>query len=322
MFVSILSVCASDYTQDINDIKFILDNTDKSDLTGCCSVVLQLDGNNSIFSFRRDAEQSADIYIEQLNWHGHNATKQYKTSGGYFCQAIVTQEGWVIGYGGIDDGIDNRRIENITAGMINDNYTISNESLAKIQQIKADYQLGHVLIKAPNGNYGFATYTNHKVGKLEPGDYVSMPNRYQYSRSGEIPLNSTDKIAKVVDLATSDMFGLTRRDITTFYYHQVDNDTFKGNVTDLYLSNDDGSRFGMSTGGLVDDVYFNNSVIKGSDIPIAPKYMNIGTIEYPEQSQFDFFTLVLYTIIFIIFVGILFFAVLQLVRYFKFRYLR
>ena len=125
ILVSILGVCASDYQYDVNELKAILDNTDESEMVGCCSVMLQLEGNDSMFAFRRDASFPAHIYIKNYtDWHGHKAVKQYKEDGGYFCQAIVTDDGWTIGYGGIDDGIDNERIENITAGMINKNNTI------------------------------------------------------------------------------------------------------------------------------------------------------------------------------------------------------
>lgn len=324
ILVSILAVSASDYHQDINEVKQILDNTDESELTGCCSVVLQLDGNNSILSFRRDAETGADIFIEEIDWHGHKAIKQYKTTGGYFCQVIITQEGWIISYGGIDDGDDNKKIEEISSGMVNENNTINENTLSQIQAIKASYGLGHIVVKAPNGNYGFATATNHKIGKLSPGDYISMPNRYQYSRSGDIPLNTSDKISTMAQLAISDMFGLTRRDVTTFYFHNVTNSSFDGNVVDIYLSNDDGSLFGMSTGGLNDDVHFHNQTFKGSQIPIAPQYQDVGKVEFDHVSEgggFDFVTL--FSIIgFVICVGILGFAVLQLVRYFRFRYLR
>ena len=100
MMVSIIGVCASDYQYDINELKVILANTDESDMTGCCSVMLQLEGNDSMFSFRRDASFSADIYIiNTTDWHGHKAIKQYKTDGGYFCQAVVTDDGWLIGFG-------------------------------------------------------------------------------------------------------------------------------------------------------------------------------------------------------------------------------
>ena len=149
LFVSIIAASASS-VENTHDIQSILENYNESDMTGCCSVVLQMDGNNSMFSFRRDAGNAADIYIEKINWHGKEAIKQYKTSAGYFCQVIITNDGWVIGYGGIDDGDDNKKIENITGSMVNDNNTISESGLEQVQAIKAAYGLGHLLIKAPN----------------------------------------------------------------------------------------------------------------------------------------------------------------------------
>ncbi|MGX8693904.1 MAG: hypothetical protein ACSW71_03255 [Methanobrevibacter sp.] len=327
MMVSIIGVCASDYQYDINELKVILANTDESDMTGCCSVMLQLEGNDSMFSFRRDASFSADIYIiNTTDWHGHKAIKQYKTDGGYFCQAVVTDDGWLIGFGGVDDGIDNERIENITAEMINDNNTISEDILTKVQEIKASYGLGHILIKAPNGNYGLATATTHQSGHLKPGDYVSLPNRYQFLRTGTIDLNTSDKVTTMVNLAASDMFGITRRDITTFHFHNATNDTFEGNITDIYISNDDGSMLGMSTGGLVDDVYFNGStVINGSKIPIAPKYSKIGSVAFePDHNDtsllgdYNFYNLIKLKV-FIIFLAIVVLSSIVIVRHIRFR---
>ena len=116
-------------------------------------------------SYRRDSDLDADIHIEKVDWHGYDAIKQYKTDNNYFCYVIVTSNGWVIGLEGTDDSIDNQIAENITAGMINDNNTISVEDLEKIQKIKEPYGKGHVVIKAPNGNYGFATVYKLKTGK-------------------------------------------------------------------------------------------------------------------------------------------------------------
>lgn len=327
MLVSIIGVCASDYQQDINELKAILANTDESEMVGCCSVMLQLEGNDSMFAFRRDASFGADIFIiNTTDWHGHRAIKQYKTDGGYFCQAVVTDDGWMIGFGGIDDGKDNERIENITSEMINENNTISEDILTKVQAIKADYGLGHLLIKAPNGNYGLATATTHETGHLEPGEYVSIPNRYQFLRTGSISLNTTDKVSTMMELAASDLFGLTRRDITTFHFHNGTNDTFEGNITDIYLSNDDGSMHGMSTGGLADSVYFNGStVINASKIPIAPKYLKVGTVEFEEvhndTSIFGEFNLFNYMSlkVFLIFLAGIFLIALAVVRNLRFK---
>lgn len=280
LFVSIIAASASS-VENTHDIQSILENYNESDMTGCCSVVLQMDGNNSMFSFRRDAGNAADIYIEKINWHGKEAIKQYKTSAGYFCQVIITNDGWVIGYGGIDDGDDNKKIENITGSMVNDNNTISESGLEQVQAIKAAYGLGHLLIKAPNGNYGIATADTHFTGKLNPGEYVSIPNKYSFFRSGNIDLNTSDKVEAMANLAISDGFGLTRRDVTTFNF-ECGNES---NVTDVYLSNDDGSMWGMSTGGLCDNVNFTGKYIKAEDIPIAPKYSHLGNVTFSGENQ-------------------------------------
>lgn len=321
LFSSLIAVSADDTQYDIFDIQKILEDNNATDMTGCCSVILQEDGANSIISFRRDAENAADITIEKLeNWHGKPAIKQYKTAGGYFCQVIVTNDGWIIGYGGIDDGPDNEKIENITGGMINDNNTISEEGLAQIQSIKEPYKLGHVVIKAPNGNYGIATDKGHFTGKLNPGEYISMPNRYTYFRSGNISLNDSDKIETMNRLAISDAFGLTRRDVTTFNF-QVGNET---NVTDVYVSNDDGSTFGMSTGGLVDNINFTGTWIDAGDIPIAPKYKKIGNITFEKQQtgselgSFNFLTLAVYAIIVII-IGVVIFISYHAIKVLRYR---
>ena len=283
IFITLVGAYASNEKQNIEEVYNILNSTNSSELTGCCSVACQLEGNNGLFSFRRDAPNNADIHIEKIDWHGKPAIKQYKTDGGYFCQVIVTNDGWVIGYGGIDDGIDNQRIENITADVVLNN-NIDNGSLEKIENIKKNYGIGHTLIKSPDGTYGVAMVGTKFTGKLNPGDYISVPNKPSYVRTGNMQLNTSDKIEEMNKLATSDMFGLTRRDVTTFSYYQVNNSTYQGNNTDIYISNDDGSMYGMNTGKLYDDVYLNDTVFKKEDIPISPKYATLGSINFTDSN--------------------------------------
>jgi hypothetical protein len=289
-------------------LPLLLNETDES---GCCSVVLQLEGNDTIMSYRRDANLTADIHIEQVDWHGHPAIKQYKTDHGYFNHIIVTNDGWVIGLGGVDDGEDNQRCENITSEMISNDYSISESKLKEIQQIKKDYKKGHVIIKAPNGNYGFATDEKSKIDKLEPGEYISLPNKYEYSRSGKIPLNTTDKVKSMVELAQSDLFGLNRRDVFVYDFHT--NET--GNTTDIYLSNDDGSLAEADTKDCNDDVFFNNTKYDGSKLPLGPKYEKIGSITFDNpNSSFNNLNILLNIVGFVFFVALLFFLVLKVVK--------
>ncbi len=320
ILVSVLSVCASDTQQNTYEIQRILDETNASDLMGCCSVALQLEGNNSMFSFRRDANFSADIYIEEIDWHGIPAIKQYKTDGDYFCQVIITSNGWTIGYGGIDDGPDNQKIEEITSKMITEDNSISEDGLIQVQQIKEPYKIGHLLIKAPNGNYGVAFSDNHFKGKLKPGEYLVIPNRQTYMNSGNLSLNTSDKVTAMIQLAQSDAFGLTRRDITTYNFHTFENKSSKVNVTEAYLSNDDGSQWGMNTAGLVDNVYFNKTLFKADDIPIAPKYQKMGNMTLHESlNNISKTTLLIVLVGVVLLVAILFFIVYKTVKFIKFR---
>ena len=325
IFVSALGVYSANTQHDINEVKAILENTDSADLTGCCSVIAQLEGNNSMMSFRRDANLTADIYIEQIDWNGTQAIKQYKTTGDYFCQVVITHDGWMIGLGGVDDGPDNEKNEKIARSMINDNNSISEEGLETIQQMKAPYKVGHFVIKAPNGNYGVATSTSHFTGKLDPGDYIVVPNRDTYFDSGVMSLNTSDKIEYMNELAISDMFGLSRRDVTTFDFHPVENKTVKGNITDIYLSNDDGSLYGMSTGDKVDNVIFKNKTFKAEDIPIAPNYESIGNVTFlnnHHNSNDSSIVVSVFIIVFPIFVAVLTYGIYNLVRNTRLKYKR
>lgn len=312
IFISLCGAYATITYQNSDNISTI---PHEDDGFGCCSIVLQDEGNSSIMCYRRDANLTADIFIEQIDWHGHKAIKQYKTNGGYFNHVIITSDGWIIGFGGVDDGIDSERCENITAKMITEDYSISEDLLTQIQQIKEPYGKGHVVVKAPNGNYGFATPQKIKTGTLSPGQYVSIPNTYYYSRGGDISLDNPDKIKTMHELSQSDAFGLNRREIVTYVF----NCTEEGNTTDIYISNDDGSYFGLDNLYDIDDIKFNNTTYKGQDIPIAPKYKQIGTISFPAESHADNLTVLLSIIAFVVFVGILAFVVLRFVRILTYR---
>ena len=282
VFIFAMGAYSANDNPTYNEIVELLENTNSSDLTGCCSVVCQLDGNNSFMTFRRDSGYSADIFIEKIDWHGKPAIKQYKNEGGYFCQVIVTGDGWTIGYGGLDDGSDNEYVENLTADMVL-NGNITEDGLNEIQKIKVAHGRGHTIIKAPDGTYGAVINDTHFTGKLEPGHYLSIPNKYSYFRSGDIQMNASDKVQIMNKLEISDGYGLERRDITTYFFHHVENDTFKGNITDVFGSNDDGSFYGMNTGKLYDNIQFNGTLVKGSSLPIAPNYTSLGSFEFEEQ---------------------------------------
>ena len=290
-----------------NDEQVTFNDTDEF---GCCSIILQEDGSDSIMTFRRDSNIQADIKIENIDWHGIPAIKQYKTDGKYFSHVIITKDGWMIGFGGIDDGADSEKCENISAGMINDDYNISQEKLEEIQKIKQPYARGHFIIKAPNGNYGFATIDKVKTGQLQPGHYISLPNNYSLSRAGELSLSSDDKIKDMVELAQSDKYGVDRRDIITYDYHSGD-DAY----ADIYVSNEDGSLLGVNYTACVDDIYINDKQIKAEDIPIAPSYKQVDTLKFSADSS-PLSGIVPIIICFVI-IGAVSFAAFKFVRLFR-----
>lgn len=318
IFIIFIFACgafsASDFGNN-QDIDVTTDFSNQSDAFGCCSIVIQLEGNHTLMSYRRDSNITADVFIEEVNWHGIPAIKQYKTEGGYFNHVIVTHDGWMIGLGGIDDGEDNSICENITAEMINDNNTISESHLKEIQDIKTKYGKGHVVVKAPNGNYGFATPTKLKTGTLVPGQYISIPNDYMLSRGGNISLGIDDKINAITELARSDLYGLERREIVIYDFNTGEN----VNTTDIYISNEDGSYVGVDNSVYIDNVQFNNTTIKGTDIPVAPDYEKIGSVTFEdENSNVDNLIVLIAIVAFVVFVAILFYAVLRFVKFIKF----
>ena len=279
----------------------------ETDEFGCCSIILQENGSDSIMTFRRDSDVTADIKIENLDWHGIPAIKQYKTDGKYFSHVIITKDGWIIGFGGIDDGADSQKCENISYEIINDDYTISKEKLEEIQKIKQPYGRGHFIIKAPNGNYGFATIDKVKTGQLHPGQYISLPNDYSLSRASNLSLSSDDKIRDMVELSQSDKYGLDRRDIVTYDFHSGDNA-----YADIYVSNEDGSLLGVNYTDCVDDVYINNKLIKAEDIPIAPAYKSLDKLSFSSDGNSTLNTVVL--IVCVVFVLGLSFGVFRFVK--------
>ena len=276
-----------------NDLTPILSNDTNN--FGCCSIVMQLEGNDTLMSYRRDSNYEADVFIEKVNWHGIPAIKQYKTENKYFNHVIITNNGWVIGLGGIDDGIDSERCENITAKMISDDYSISEKYLTQIQDIKKPYGRGHVVIKAPNGNYGFATPTKMKTGKLNPGEYISIPNDYELSRRGNISLNTKDRIKAMVNLSQ----------------------------TDIYVANEDGTFVGENYTDCIDHVILNITIIKAKDIPIAPNYKKIGSINFEKDKVIlSNLEIILLIIGIITIIAILFSIVLKIIRFVKIRIYR
>ena len=280
--IFILSLTALNADENIlntpDNIELEMDLANASDMMGCTSIILQLEGNDSAVSFRRDAGYYADLTIEEQDWHGQKVLKQYKENGGYFVQVVITSDGWIVTYGGEDDGVDNEIIENITGEMVR-NKEIDDDSLQKVQDIKSKYKIGHMVIKAPNGDYGVAFNNTHFKGHLNPNDYLSVPNRYKYFRNGSI--DGEDPTQETIKLAMNDIFGLTRKNIMTYHYMKVENETPNHVAIDIFASNDDGAMWNQVNSTKADNFYYNGTFHSRDNIPIAPEKEYVGTHMFP-----------------------------------------
>lgn len=320
ILISIMGVYSAQYHENATEVSGIVESANGDDVFGCCSIVLQLDGNDGMISFRRDSNYTADIKVEKINWHGIPVIKQSKEDQGYFTHVIITHDGWMIGMGGIDDGEDSKKCEDIAYKMINNDSSINKSCLKEIQDIKKPYGRGHVVVKAPNGNYGFANVNKLKTGTLEPGMYISIPNNYSMSRSGNLSLESDDLIKDMTELSQLDKYGFDRRDIITYEFHASPNN----NTTDVYVANEDGSKLNVSYVDCVDDVYFNNQLTKAADIPIAPDYKSLGSITFTDADLNSLDGNMVYIVLagVVIFIIALGYGVYRFVRFVKTKFMR
>ena len=249
-----MGVYSAQYHQNNNDVSSIVENANGDDVFGCCSIVLQMDGNDSMMS------------------------------------------------------------------LISNDSSINKSCLEEIQKIKKPYGRGHFVIKAPNGNYGFTNVDKLKTGTLEPGSYISIPNNYSLSRSGNLSLKSDNLIKDMNELSQLDKYGLDRRDIITYDFHPSANN----NTTDVYVSNEDGSKLNVSYVDCVDDVYFNNQLTKAADIPIAPDYKSLGSIVFTDADLSLNNDNMVYIVlaVAVIFIIALSYGVYRLVRFMKNKFIR
>lgn len=246
----------------------------------CSSIILQVSDNESVSSFRRDENDSAEIFIDEGSGGNLSYIKQHKKTGGEFFQCLITENGYVIGVGGGTDGHYNEEMENITSKMVLSGN--STKDISKIRDILRGYKKGHYIIKAPDGSYDVAWPSGQQHGKLKAGEYICVPNLEKYSFKGNF---TSDPVEKSIMVAGEDVFGITRRDIIT--YHYINNDS--GVYVDIFASNDDGSIRGFDdTGNLNDDISYGGKKYSGESLPAAPNKTYLGTSQLEEKSQ-DFF---------------------------------
>ena len=265
--------------------------TSFSEDVGCTSVIMQVAENDSAISFRRDSPRATTLNIIEEQWGNRTAVKQFTNDADdlYFCHVIITDDGWIVGDGGQNDGPRNKEIEVKAKDMISSG-NISMDVLKDLQDnvYKKD-GIGHFIIKDPQGNYGVAFSSNHYMGKLNPGQYFVATNREHYSYSGNLTItNSTDPVYETISISSKDVFGLTRRNTMSYHYCLHENGTKKCYGVDVFGSNDDGSKVGGSTRNLVDDVNFNGTFHQKTEFPMVPNKIYLGTFLFENGTNTKF----------------------------------
>lgn len=241
---------------------------------GCSSLYLQVGKYESVAGFRRDATNEKLLHIVKYKLYGKNAIKQFKTDS-YFFHLVTTADGWMFGTGGIDDPDINGAIENLAGKMVKRG-KIKMSYLRAIQDYERILSLGHFSIKAPNGNYALVWSGSIWTGKLNPGEYICVPNGQSCFRHGDWTGFSKNPVKAAVKVAATDSYGINRRDITVFYWKAT---TAFGKTTSklkVYASNDDGRLSGGDTGYLKDDIIFKGKFFSKYDLPSPPSKLCLG----------------------------------------------
>ena len=261
-------------------------NDTKYSEEGCSSTIIQIDEQNSAFTFRRDSDEGVNVNII----YQKNGILQYKNDLDYFWHAIINQDGWIVGNGGADNPYSCEKMEAFAQIMIKKN-TLIDELIERISDIKSLYNLGHFLIKSPNGTYGLIAHIiGEKIiiekGKLKPGEYMISPNNYKYYKKGNISdLDIKENYTYISRyLAAIDTYSSLRTNDFTYNYVTKDNSKY----VDIFIANDDGSL--SKTGNnsyLFNDIYINKKYIYGEKVPIIMNGMYLDRYIISEGNKSD-----------------------------------
>lgn len=245
---------------------------------GCSSVFLQVSKYESVAGFRRDATNEKLLHIVKYKLEGKSAIKQFKTDS-YFFHLVTTADGWMFATGGIDNPDINAAIERI-AGKIVKSGKIKQSYLGAIQDYERRLSLGHFSIKAPNGNYGAVWSSGIWTGKLNPGEYIDVPNLQSYFRYGNWKGLSKNPVKAGMKVAATDSYGVNRRDITIFHWKSTTKEGKTSSYLKVFAANDNGNMVGRSTGYLIDDISFKGKFYSKYDLPNPPSRLCLGVHKF------------------------------------------
>lgn len=139
-----------EYENNINHIK-LYNNHISSD--GCSSIMMQINDKNSAFTFRRDSSQSVNVNIIYQKC----GILQFKNDLYFFWHGIISNDGWIVGNGGVDSPHSCEKLEAYAKIMIK-NKNIIDDLIEDIFKLKSMQNLGHFFIKAHDGTYGLVAH--------------------------------------------------------------------------------------------------------------------------------------------------------------------
>lgn len=243
--------------------------------SGCCSVLVHVKKGTDVFSYRRDSTYAANLHILKTKWYGKEAVKEYKTTNGYFFHTIITRNGWIVSIGGPDIVWITKKLESI-AGRASVRGYIKKTDINSAYALLRKEGLGHFLIKDPSGNVGLVTYnygrSKTKLFKMKDGEYVVVPNSPTYYRQGIIS-KKPSPVSSAIHLASTDRYGINRRNVITYYVKNISNST-EVSVWASY----DGGKLIKRYKGKPDNIIFRGHKIYAGTLPRIPSKKYIGKI--------------------------------------------
>lgn len=271
-----IAICAgeSDFNTDFNESHF-----------HCCSFAIQ-EENETVFAFRQDAPLGEDgVIIHNDTLKGDEIiVQEVDDPDSHFIHAIITEDGWVAGHGGnsVND-TETRNMEDIAFEMLSSK-EISSHSLERIHKIFNRYGYGHFFIKAPDGRYGAVYNESVLEGRMNPGEFLVIPNEYSGFSGGSYASYAKDPVDAIVKISSHEDSGTNRRNLYTYDYKLQDTDDGERYGVSVYVTNDNGQDVGLDTSDIVTYFYFNDDYYPPSEIPENPDKMHAGDYIFENQT--------------------------------------
>ena len=273
------SVYASDENQTDVDLSFDKENSD------CCSFIIQ-EEDGAVFAFRRDSTYNyTGVSIHTDTIGDMEIIKQEVVDyEKYFVHSIITENGWIASQGGSQYDNGSRAFERLSAEMILSN-NISSDCLKQMQEVLREYyQYGHYFIKSPDGEYAVIHYNSWITGKLEPGQFLTIPNIKMFFRQGNYTDYGTDPVDAIIEICAYEDSGWNRRNLYTYDYKAHDTPNGQKYGVDIYVTNDNGHYVGLNTSGLANYFYFNGELYPKSSAPENPDKLYLATYIFENQT--------------------------------------